>query len=117
MWLKSEEKYMQRNGEHHSYFGLIYIPPKGSSFEQNSNAPPAYGILQQDLADLLAHDGLAIMAGDFNARTGSAGVFANMNSVMCLMPLVSCNQDHTSYCPHDNLLIQKLVPSENDFWS
>ena len=73
MGLRSKEKYMQRTGEHHLYLGLIYIPPKGSSFKQNSNAPPAYDILQQDLADLLANHGLAIMAGDFNARTGPAG--------------------------------------------
>ena len=63
---------MQRTGENHLYLGLVYIPPKGSSFDENSNAPPAYDILQQDLTDLLAQDGLAIMAGDFNARIGSA---------------------------------------------
>ena len=49
---------MQHTGEHHLYLGLVYISPKGSSFEQISNAPPAYDILQQDLADLLAKDGL-----------------------------------------------------------
>ena len=73
MWLRSKEKYMQCTLEHHLYIGRICIPPKCSSLEQNSDAPPACDALQQDLADLLALNGLAIMAGDFNARTGSAG--------------------------------------------
>ncbi len=32
----------------------------------------SYEVLQQDLADVLADNGLALVVGDFNARTGSA---------------------------------------------
>ena len=72
MWLRIQEKYMQRTREQQLYLCLIHTPAKGLSFEQSSNAPPAYDILQQDLADLHAPDVLAIMAGDFNASTGLA---------------------------------------------
>ncbi len=72
MWLRSKEKFMRRTGEHHLFIGLIYIPPRGSSSEQQSNAPPAFDVLQQDVADALAQNGLIVLAGDFNARTGSA---------------------------------------------
>ena len=72
MWLRSKEKFTQRTGEHHLFIGLIYIPPRGSSSEQQSDAPPAFDVLQQDVADALAQNGLIVLAGDFNARTGSA---------------------------------------------
>ncbi len=63
---------MRRTGEHHLFIGLIYIPPRGSSSEQRSNSPPPFDVLQQVVADALAQNGFIVLAGDFNARTGSA---------------------------------------------
>lgn len=72
LWLKSKDKFMQETGEHHLYVAIVYIPPKGSTFESQSDAPPAYDILRQDVTEIAASSGLAIVAGDFNARTASA---------------------------------------------
>ena len=75
LWLRSREKFTRRTGDHHLYIGLVYIPPKGrttSTYEQLSNSLPAYDLLQKDIAEVYAENGLAIIAGDFNARTGSA---------------------------------------------
>ena len=71
MWLRSKEKYLQSDKEHYLFIGLVYIPPKGSSSESIMDLP-AYNVLQQDITDVVAHDGMAIIGGDFNARTASA---------------------------------------------
>ena len=61
---------MQRTGEHHLYLGLVYIPPKGSVFQKQCDSLPAYDILQRDIVDVCANEGLILLAGEFNARTG-----------------------------------------------
>ena len=72
LWLRSKDKFEQSGKEHNLFIGLVYIPPKGSSSESRAGDLPAYDVLQQDIADVIAHDGMAIIAGDFNARTASA---------------------------------------------
>ena len=71
LWLRSKEKYLQSDKEHYLFIGLVYIPPKGSSSESITDLP-AYDVLQQDITDVIAHDGMAIIGGDFNARTAFA---------------------------------------------
>ena len=75
---------MPCTGGHHFNFVLIHIPYiKASLFDRNSIEPPAHDILQQDLAYVLAHDGLAIMAGKFNAALAQLLVPAKMRSATC----------------------------------
>ena len=80
MWLRSWEKHMQRTARHYLNIGLICIPPKGSFLDQKEEQCTAYEILQQDVADLLAHDGLAIIAGNVNATLAQLLVPANITS-------------------------------------
>ena len=123
MWLRSKDEFMHQTGMHHLYIGLAYIPPKGSAFELNSNASPAYDILQQDVADLLARDGLAILAGDFNARTGSAAGgcqddFSDMLDASCQpqlgadQPLPSRKSADAKTCPFGKCLLQLCEASD-----
>lgn len=103
LWLRSKEKYLQNEEEHHLFIGLVYIPPKGSSSEHRSADLHAYDVLQQDITDMIAHDGMAIIAGDFNARTASAAGF--------------CQEDYTdildtSLRPHVDT-IAPLMPRQS----
>lgn len=70
MWMRSKGKVLQGKEEHNLFIGLVYIPPKGATFEMHSNNLPAFEVLQQDITDIVAKSGLNIVAGDFNARTG-----------------------------------------------
>ena len=87
---------MQRAKEHHLYLGLVYIPPKGSAFESQCDSLPAYDILQQDIADICANEGLILLAGDFNARTSCLNEdsiqqdFSANLQTSTLAPLASC---------------------------
>ncbi len=50
LWLRSKDKYLQNEEEHHLFIGLVYIPPKGSSSENHTTDIHAYDVLQQDLS-------------------------------------------------------------------
>ena len=63
---------VQNHGTHHLHVGLVYLPPKGSTFEQHCDTQPILEQLQQDVAEVTAHNGLVLLTGDFNARTGEA---------------------------------------------
>ncbi len=63
---------MRQTGKYHFFTGLIYIPPRDSTSEQHSNAPPASNVPQQDGVDALAEYGLIVLVSYFNAWTGSA---------------------------------------------
>ena len=99
MWLRSKEKYMQRTGEHHLYLGLIYIPPKGSSFNRTAMhllpMTSCSNILQTCL-QMMAWQSFEISKISTPALAQLV-VFANMTSVMFFMPLVSRDQDQTKY--------------------
>ncbi len=71
LWLRSKEKFTWVSGDFHLHIGLVCIPPRGSSLEKQTTVS-SYEMLQQDLADDLAGNRLALVAGDINARTGSA---------------------------------------------
>ena len=49
---------------HHIYVGLVY--------NAQSKSVPMLDMLQQNIADISTEDGLMVIAGDFNARTGDA---------------------------------------------
>ena len=72
LWLRSKEKYALHDGDRHLHIGLVYIAPKGSAPGRLPTAAVPYELLQQDLTDVLASNGVALVAGDFNGRTGSA---------------------------------------------
>ena len=57
---------------HHIYVGLVYNAPQRSTFEILSKSAPTLDLLQQNIADISTEDGLMVIAGDFNARTGDA---------------------------------------------
>ncbi len=61
---------MQISGDYHFHICRVYVSPSGSSSEKESIVS-SYEMLQQDLADILAHNGLALVVGDFNPGTGS----------------------------------------------
>ena len=61
---------MHSNGLHHLSIGLVYNAPHGSTFEIHSGALPTLDLLQQNIADIATEDGLMLIAGDDNARTG-----------------------------------------------
>ena len=63
---------MHSDGLHHLSIGLVYNAPHGSTFEIHSGALPTLDLLQQNIADIDIEDGLLLVAGDFNARTGEA---------------------------------------------
>ncbi len=56
------------SGDFCLHIGLVYVPPHGSSSEKQ-NTVSSYEVLQQGLAHVLADNGVALVAGDFNART------------------------------------------------
>ena len=45
---------------------------KGSTFEHHCDTQPILEQLQQDVAEVTAHNGLVLLTGGFNARTGEA---------------------------------------------
>ncbi len=57
LWLRSKEKFTWVSGDFHLHIGLVYIPPRGASSEKQ-NTVSSYEVLQQDLADVLAGNGL-----------------------------------------------------------
>ena len=63
---------MLSNGLHHLFIGLVYNAPHGSTFEIHSGSLPTLDLLQQIIADIATEDGLMLIAGEFNARTGEA---------------------------------------------
>ena len=63
---------MHSNDLHHLYIGLVYNAPHGLTSEIHSGALPTLDLLQQNIADIATADGLMLIAGDFNARTGEA---------------------------------------------
>ncbi len=71
LWLRSKEKLTWVSGAFHLHIGLVYVPPHGSSSEEQSTVE-LYEVPQQDLAGVLADNGVALVAGDVNARAGSA---------------------------------------------
>ena len=72
LWIKSKQKVTHSNGLHHLFIGLVYNAPHGLTFEIHSGALPTLDLLQRSIADIATEDGLMLIAGDFNARTGEA---------------------------------------------
>ena len=72
LWIKSKQKVMRSNSLHHLFIGLVYNAPHGSTFEIHSGTLPTLDLLQQNIADIATEDGLMLIAGNFNARTGEA---------------------------------------------
>ena len=63
IWLKSKHRFVQCSG--YLFIGLVYQPPRSSTFQQHSDSLPILEQLQYDVAEVM-------LAGDFNARTGEA---------------------------------------------
>ena len=72
LWIQSKQTVMHSNGLHHLFIGLVYNAPHGSTFGIHSGALPTLDLLQQNIADIATEDGLMLIAGDSNARTGEA---------------------------------------------
>ena len=70
--MKSKQKVMHSNDLHHLFIGLVFNAPHASTFEIHSGALPTLDLLQQKIADIATEDGLMLIAGGFNARTGEA---------------------------------------------
>lgn len=60
---RNKEKFARGTGEHHLHIGFVYIPTKGSSFECLDNGVSSSEGPQQDIADVLASIGVALLAG------------------------------------------------------
>ena len=75
--MRSKEKFALHDGIYHSdiqHIGLVYISPQRSASGRLPTAASPYR--EADLTDVLASDCVALVAGDFNARTGSASGIA-----------------------------------------
>ena len=68
LWLRSKERFAHSSGDYHLHIAIVYIPPKGSSQETLATAESPYELLQQDLADVLASNGLALLATSMPAQ-------------------------------------------------
>ena len=72
IWLRSKHRLVQCSGDHHLFIGLVYQPPRSSTFQQHSDSVPILEQFQHDVAEIAAYDELVMLARDFNARTHKA---------------------------------------------
>ena len=70
--IKTKQKALYNTGMHHLHIGLVCNAPQRSAFELHSKSVPTLDLLQQNIAGISTDDGLMVIAGDFNARTGDA---------------------------------------------
>lgn len=68
IWLKSKHRFVQCSGDCHLFIGLVYQPPRSSTFQQHSDSLPILEQLQYDVAEIAAHNGLVMLAREISMR-------------------------------------------------